>query len=208
MANMLPRDERYRSPLSGGPYGVSPRSMPSRDFDVALQQAQYGVQAPDYLNYAPGPHTPPSMPMNYPPQQRYDEMALYNNDNSNTTQELMRRTNLAVSLANHNVNPRSNVSMVHPMMCMNGRFPVDFRTPKTLEEIKLLESTQIDRILQEYKIPHDTRSLLNILASSGVRVNSDNVSSGRLRQAKLQLLFEHLGATRVVEEGGFKRSRY
>ncbi|WEW55136.1 hypothetical protein PRK78_000564 [Emydomyces testavorans] len=207
MANMFPRDERYRSALSGGPYGVNPRTMPSPDIDVALQQAQYGIQAHDY-NYALNSHTSPAIPMNYPPQQRYHEMTPHGTDGSNNTQELVRRTNLAVSLANHNVNPRSQVSMVHPMMCADGRFPVDFRTPKTIEEIKLLDSTQIDGILQDYKIPYDTRSLLNILASSGTRVHADNMSSSRLRQAKLQLRFEHLGATRVVEEGGFKRSGY
>ncbi|EER26448.1 hypothetical protein D8B26_003173 [Coccidioides posadasii str. Silveira] len=201
---MLPRDERYRSTLSSVPYGVSPRTMPSRDFDVALQQAQYGIQGQDYASYAHSHHNPPAMPMNYSPQHQHNEMALYTNYGANTTQELVRRTNLAVSLANHNVNPRSHVSLVHPMMHTDGRFPVDFQTPKTIEEIKLLDSTQIDRILQDYKIPHDMRSLLNILASSGIHAGI--VSSGRLRRAKLQLLFEHLGATRVVEEGGFKKS--
>lgn len=143
---MLPRDSRYRSALSGGPYGVNPRRMPSTDFDIALQEAQYGVRTHDYANYALGPHTHSPMPMNYPPQQRYDEMVTYSNhscnnysNNSESTQDVVRRTNLAVSLANHNVNPRSHVSQVHPMMCPDGGYPMDFQTPKMIEEIKLLD---------------------------------------------------------------------
>lgn len=143
--NMLPRDTRYRSTLSGGPYGVNPRRMPSMDFDIALQEAEFGVRPHDYPPYSPSPHPLNHMPMPYPPHHRYDEMVVYGNgnhsfsNNMESTQDLVRRTNLAVSLANHNVNPRSHVAQVHPMMCLDGGYPADFQTPMMIEDIKLLD---------------------------------------------------------------------
>lgn len=65
--------------------------------------------------------------------------------------------------------------------------------------------TQLDRILQEYKLPYDTRSIINSTNSNLLRDGRDSISSSRLRQAKLQILFEHLGASRIVEQERQKR---
>jgi hypothetical protein len=50
------------------------------------------------------------------------------------------RTNLAVALANSNINGRAQYSQIHPMMCVSGDFPKDFRLPKTVESFKALDS--------------------------------------------------------------------
>lgn len=54
--------------------------------------------------------------------------------------ELVRKTNLAVALANHNISHRAQFSQIHPMMCPDGRFPGDFQIPKTVESVKLFDS--------------------------------------------------------------------
>ncbi|KAM5443447.1 hypothetical protein MferCBS31731_001220 [Microsporum ferrugineum] len=248
---MLPRgDERFRSSaLPGRTYGLDPRTMTANDLGIALQHAQEGVQGYDSFGDHSNmrhPHNPPS-PYGY--NQRQEEQLNYSTNqcgiphplrnghiqnssigqNDTTLPELVRRTNLAVSLANHNINPRSQFTQVHPMMCFDGRFPTDFRSPKTVESVKLLDGkiyishshliklstfiliteskgTQLDRILQEYKLPYDTRSIMSTLSSNLLRDGRDSISSSRLRQAKLQILFEHLGASRIVEQERQKRS--
>ncbi|KAK2877061.1 hypothetical protein FQN49_001445 [Arthroderma sp. PD_2] len=224
---MLPRGDRYRSsPLPGGPYGLDPRTMTPNDIEIALQQAQQGAQGYDCFGEHPSMrHSLNSAsPYSYPPRQ--EEQLNYGasqhgiphhlgNSPSQSANigphdtnlpELVRRTNLAVSLANHNINPRSQFTQVHPMMCFDGRFPTDFRSPKTVESVKLLDVTQLDRILQEYKLPYDTRSIMSSTSSNLLRDSRDSISSSRLRQAKLQILFEHLGASRIVEQERQKRS--
>jgi hypothetical protein len=67
------------------------------------------------------------------------------------------------------------------------------------------KDTQLDRILQEYKLPFDIRSVLAATASN-VRSVGEPMNSSRLRQAKLQILFEHLGANRIIEQERLKRS--
>ncbi|EFQ99646.1 hypothetical protein MGYG_02659 [Nannizzia gypsea CBS 118893] len=224
---MIPRGgERHRaSALPGGAYGIDPRSMSSSDVGIALQQAQQGVQGFDFGDHSNmRHHLDPTTPFTaFNPQQerqpghgaghRGVSHHLGNGfmQNSNIGQndpalaELVRRTNLAVSLANHNINPRSQFTQVHPMMCFDGRFPTDFRSPKTVESVKLLDVTQLDRILHEYQLPYDTRSIINSTNSNLLRDSRDMISSSRLRQAKLQILFEHLGASRIVEQERQKR---
>ncbi|OAL74253.1 hypothetical protein A7D00_2285 [Trichophyton violaceum] len=222
---MLPRggDRHRTSALPGGAYGIDPRSMTASDVGIALQQAQQGVQGFDFGDHPNMRHQlDPNSPYYNP---RQEEQLNYNGgqhgvphhlgngfmQNPNIAQndtalaELVRRTNLAVSLANHNINPRSQFTQVHPMMCFDGRFPTDFRSPKTVESVKLLDVTQLDRILQEYKLPYDTRSIINSTNSNLLRDGRDSISSSRLRQAKLQILFEHLGASRIVEQERQKR---
>ncbi|EEQ32753.1 conserved hypothetical protein [Microsporum canis CBS 113480] len=133
--------------------------MTANDLGIALQHAQEGVQGYDFFGDHSNmrhPHDPPS-PYGY--NQRQEEQLNYGTNqrgiphpfgnghiqnssigqNDTTLPELVRRTNLAVSLANHNINPRSQFTQVHPMMCFDGRFPTDFRSPKTVESVKLLD---------------------------------------------------------------------
>lgn len=58
---------------------------------------------------------------------------------------------------------------------------------------KLVDS-QLDRILQGYKLPYDSRSVLTSL-----RMPGEALTSSRMRQAKLQILYEYIGAMRIVE---------
>jgi hypothetical protein len=74
--------------------------------------------------------------------------------------------------------------------------------PTDAEPVK---DTQLDRILQEYKLPFDTRSVAAAASFNGRGVG-ESTSSSRLRQAKLQILFEHLGANRIIDQERLKRS--
>ncbi|KAL2363575.1 hypothetical protein RJZ56_003502 [Blastomyces dermatitidis] len=118
-----------------------------------------------------------------------------------STQEQVRRTNLAAALANGIVSPRASHMQLHPMMCADGRFPADFQVPRTVEGVLLLDNTQLDRILQDYKLYTDARSLLLTLPPRhrSTLVNA-RCSSSRFRQAKLHILLEYLGAVRIVED--------
>ncbi|EQL36240.1 hypothetical protein BDFG_02210 [Blastomyces dermatitidis ATCC 26199] len=118
-----------------------------------------------------------------------------------STQEQVRRTNLAAALANGIVSPRASHMQLHPMMCVDGRFPADFQVPRTVEGVLLLDNTQLDRILQDYKLYTDARSLLLTLPPRhrSTLVNA-RCSSSRFRQAKLHILLEYLGAVRIVED--------
>jgi hypothetical protein len=137
MAHLHPRDERYRSPLPGGPFSIDSRGMSSRDIADAIQHAQFGIQPQEFI-YGPAAPIRPRSP--YPPgPPRFEDMANgYNHELH--VHELVRKTNLAVSLANHNISPRAQYTQVHPMMCSDGKFPVDFQVPKTVEAVKLLDS--------------------------------------------------------------------
>ncbi|PGH04019.1 hypothetical protein GX51_03689 [Blastomyces parvus] len=118
-----------------------------------------------------------------------------------STQEHVRRTNLAAALANGIVSPRTSYMQLHPMMCADGRFPADFQVPVTVEGVLLLDNTQLDRILQDYKLYSDARSLLLTLPPRyrNTLVNA-RCSTSRFRQAKLHILLEYLGAVRIVED--------
>ena len=58
------------------------------------------------------------------------------------TEEIVRWTNLAVSLANQNIHPKSQFTLVQPIICRDGSFPADFRAPKTMEAVKLFDSME------------------------------------------------------------------
>jgi len=101
-----------------------------------------------------------------------------------------------------------------PKMCADGRFPPDFRTLKTVEELKVMDrkrrilstylslliiviATALDRILRAYVLPTDLRSL---------RLTSrDSVSTKTAHQAKLCTLFDFLGAVQISERERMKR---
>lgn len=151
--DMLRSEGRYRSsPLASSSSALDPRAMAIRDMDIALQHARHGIDGlgPDYFSsentrYGGGPSSAP-------PVAAYETTALspsrledtirYSRETPRGSEldELVRRTNLAVSLANQNIHPKSHFAQMHPMMCSDGKPPADFRCPKTLESVKLLDS--------------------------------------------------------------------
>ncbi|KAK5156810.1 hypothetical protein LTR04_005577 [Oleoguttula sp. CCFEE 6159] len=106
-------------------------------------------------------------------------------------EEMVRRTNLAVHFANERVTHNMRYAQLHPAMCRDGRFPVDFRMPKTVEEVKVMDPSKLDRILQAYGLPADLRSL-NL-------TSRDGVSTKRAQSAKLTTLYDSLGARSLAE---------
>ncbi|KAK2786839.1 hypothetical protein FQN51_003484 [Onygenales sp. PD_10] len=211
MARIFAREERHR-PHHRPTWAHQPLS--SQEIDIALQHAQqeadFTVPDPSFndgMPFHPGPgrmNFQPHMP--FQSHHRFDHMASY--DYELSVQELVRRTNLAASLANGVISPRAHYMQVYPMMRADGKFPADFRMPKTVESIWLLDTTQLDRILQEYKLPFETRTLLASLPSSARHaLGTLGSSSTRFRAAKLHILFEHLGAIRIVDGSGNRSGR-
>lgn len=125
---------------------MDPRTIPGHNIDAAFEQARYGLHGPEYygdrLRYGvPNPLQPrPPFASGMPGAggARFDDMAGYNHEME--LNERVRKTNLAVALANHNVSHRAHFMQVHPMMCADGRFPADFSAPKTSELVKLFDS--------------------------------------------------------------------
>ncbi|PGH18048.1 hypothetical protein AJ79_00674 [Helicocarpus griseus UAMH5409] len=207
------RPHHQRPDQFPGMFACPPPQLAPQEVDIALRHAQQGLQQQ--------PFVPGAMQHWQQPQQHQQaqflqppfangaicpcpaDMVNFNNNGGHewNIQELVRRTNLAAALANGIVSPRANYMQLHPMMCADGRFPVDFQVPRTVEGVMLLDNTQLDRILSEYKLHFDTRSLL---VSLPPRFRSSLVNTmspiSRFRQAKLQLLLEYLGASRIVED--------
>ncbi|KAK2767782.1 hypothetical protein FQN54_003941 [Arachnomyces sp. PD_36] len=244
-------DDGYRPSLSPGskPYRMDHRGITAHDIDAALEHARYGLHAEpipgDGSRYTLGGN---GVPVPLPSRAPYTSARFDDNGNnipyggSNNTghnqhqhqqpprnsihheidlNETVRKTNLAVALANHNISHRAQFSQIHPMMCPDGRFPVDFQIPRTVESVKLFDNTQLDRILQAYRLPFENRVLLALSSShhqhsphhhhssrggsGGGSRDGGDISSSRMRQIKLQVLFEHLGAVRIVEHEKLKR---
>ncbi|PGH35176.1 hypothetical protein GX50_01988 [[Emmonsia] crescens] len=198
-----------------GMFTFQPPPLSSQEIDIALHHAQQGVeqQQQQQQPYLPGV-VHQTNPLQHPHYSSFSGggsirspfITSSNSDNhhhhsesSMNTQEQVRRTNLAVALANGIVSPRASYIQLHPMMCVDGRFPADFQGPRTVEGVLLLDNTQLDRILQEYKIYSDARSLLVSLPLC-LRSTNTMRSTSRLRQAKLHILLEYLGAVRIVED--------
>ena len=150
---MLRHEGRYRSsPPSHSPLQLDPRILGIRDIDIALQHARHGIDArgSDYIsseNTWRGERrssTPP-YDVNALSPLFVEDTVRYKRGTSRGSEldELVRRTNLAVSLANQRIHPTSHYAQLHPMMCSDGKFPTDFRSPKTVESVKLLDSMLI-----------------------------------------------------------------
>ncbi|KAA6408046.1 MAG: hypothetical protein FRX48_08397 [Lasallia pustulata] len=65
---------------------------------------------------------------------------------------------------------------------MDGTYPADFRYPKRVDSVKILDNSQLDRIMQAYNLPHDRTSLQGA-------ANLEPVSSTRARIAKLHISY-------------------
>lgn len=68
--------------------------------------------------------------------------------------------------------------------------------------IATFSDAQLDRILQAYRLPLDLRS---VHTSTNPR---ESLSSSRVRQGKLNILLEFLGAARILEHDRLKRGMY
>ena len=119
-------------------------------------------------------------------------------------QEVVRRTNLAAALANGQIRPRASYAQLHPMMTPDGRYPADFSLARTLDSFRSLESTALDRILAAYRLPLDLRGVLGKAATRG----GAGPSAGDARVAKVLVLYEYLGAVRLLEYERLRRSFY
>ncbi|KAE9988731.1 hypothetical protein EG327_003252 [Venturia inaequalis] len=126
---------------------------------------------------------------------RYENLAA-----SKGSTEKIDRTNLAVQLVNGQISPSAKCAQIQPKMMREGRFPSDFRTPRTADDMQAMESSTIERILLAYSLPTDLRSF----RMSGV----ENPSSKVIKQAKLCTLFDFLGATRLADHERMKAEKW
>ncbi|KAF2398284.1 hypothetical protein EJ06DRAFT_523136 [Trichodelitschia bisporula] len=114
------------------------------------------------------------------------------------TDEVVRRTNLAVQLVNGQIAHSARYAQVQPKICRDGRFPNEFRAPKTVEELRSMDPSSLDRVLGAYQLPTDMRSL---------RLTSRDTASSKVANlAKLCTLFDFLGASRIADHERLKRN--
>ncbi|MCJ1386645.1 hypothetical protein MMC17_009771 [Xylographa soralifera] len=216
--------DAYRS-LPGTPMGMDPRSMSGSEVHMAMNQVRTGMDAPDYFHHpgrTPYPQYNGGMTAttSYPGDFESDR-TMAPHDLEMGSPELNHRinaTNLAAQLANSQVSYSTKYGKLYRKVwpnslrglaaddftahiCEDGRYPGDFNIPKTVETIRLLEGSSLDRIFQAYRLPVDIRPL-----GSGNPHMRDGISSARLRQAKVLALFEYLGAWKIVEHERLKRT--
>jgi hypothetical protein len=107
------------------------------------------------------------------------------------------RTNLLVQFVNGQITWAAKYGQLQPKMCSDGRFPPDFQSAKTVEEVKVIDPTTLDRILRSYGLPTDLRSL---------QLSSRDSPSTRIAlEAKLCTLFDFLGAAQISDRQRRKR---
>ncbi|TAQ89303.1 hypothetical protein B7494_g2384 [Chlorociboria aeruginascens] len=110
------------------------------------------------------------------------------------------RTNVCAQIANNMINMRMYYAELHPKLQANGCFPVDFQTPKRLEDFMSMEAIAIDRLLTAYSLPRDYTQSRRPLHGLNLRVDSVTLPE-TARESKLRTLFEFLG----VEVGEDRR---
>ncbi|OCL01659.1 hypothetical protein AOQ84DRAFT_426642 [Glonium stellatum] len=180
----LPLDDYHRS-LPPSPYDMDPRDP--RVMNAAFDACRMGMDGPEYFGalgmgpFANRSHSQGPYPSGY-------------------DQEMMMgasQQNIDDLFVNGQVTYAARYGQLQPKMCADGRFPPDFRTAKTVEEVKVMDPTALDRILRAYVLPTDLRSL---------RLTSrDSVSTKTAQQAKLCTLFDFLGAVQISERERVKR---
>ncbi|KAF2263759.1 hypothetical protein CC78DRAFT_581143 [Lojkania enalia] len=174
-------------------FNIDPRDPRSMSF----ASNRLGMEGPDYIGVVGmGPFGDRSQGSTFMPPEFEPEMM----SNQQQIDELVRKTNLTVQLVNGQIAPSARYGQLQPKMCSDARFPEEFRVPRTIEEIKTMDPSSVDRILRAYGLPTDLRSL---------RLTSqDFVNSRMTRQAKLCILFDFLGATQISEREKMKRTGY
>ncbi|KAL9576537.1 MAG: hypothetical protein Q9212_007014 [Teloschistes hypoglaucus] len=157
--------DAYRS-MPGTPLGMEPRGAHAVDLAAAMNHARMGIDGQDYFLGA----------------QRFSPGAMGPRDNR------------VAALLNGAILAPAKFAQVHPLRCDDGTYPADFQAPKTVEAMKILDNSQLDRIMQAYRLPLDLQSM-----NSSGRYARDATSSSRVRQGKLHNLWEFLGAYQLLE---------
>ncbi|KAF2205023.1 hypothetical protein GQ43DRAFT_468609 [Delitschia confertaspora ATCC 74209] len=176
-----PRDPRIaRSPFDSG--RTSMGLDPTDYFGAAVGLSSYGGR-----RHSGGLYTPSAFDaemMMGPSYQNVDD--------------LVRRTNLLAQFVNSQISYAARYGQLQPKMCGNGKFPEDFRVPKTVEEVRVMHPSTLDCILRAYGLPTDLRSLH--------LTSRDNIGPKAAHQAKLCTLFDFLGATQISERQRMRRA--
>ncbi|KAF2231653.1 hypothetical protein EV356DRAFT_286580 [Viridothelium virens] len=192
---------RCPQPMPGTPvYGIDTRaSVPySPMMNEAIQYAHNGVE-PDCYG-GPATYNNWGSPYPYGSQGMGGDYDAYHPIPGPALDEQIRRHNLAVALVNSQLNSSARYGQLQPMMCRDGRFPDDFRLPKTIEEVKVIDPTRLERILHAYGLPTDLRTLRY--------TSRDRFSPKHAQMAKLATLFDFLGATRLSDHLRRKSALY
>lgn len=158
MMSLRSHQEPYRS-LPGTPMGMDPRTLATMDIGPSLNHARSSLQVDDYFSGTPRygtvmrPRSPYPGVAEFEQEQQHiaasQEMAM--NSLAHVINRCVRRVrytddtdparnNLAASLINVQISPTAKYAKIFPHMCDDGSFPVDFRTPKTVETMRVLDS--------------------------------------------------------------------
>ncbi|KAL8732881.1 MAG: hypothetical protein Q9166_002482 [cf. Caloplaca sp. 2 TL-2023] len=199
--------------------GMDPRGPHSMDLAAAMNHARTGLENPsgDYFLGAPqyqaGVMRPRSPMISLSGHDSYHGNGLGMNGNHNNPlafrerererdmEDFVRKENRVAALLNGAILPPAKYAQVHPLRCDDGSFPADYRLAKTVEAMKVLDNSQLDRIMQSYRLPLDLRSL----HPTGHQPR-DSTSSSKVREKKLHQLWEFLGAYHLLEyERAMKR---
>ncbi|KAI4146041.1 MAG: hypothetical protein L6R39_003615 [Caloplaca ligustica] len=224
-----PTHEAYRS-MPGTPMGMDGRGSRTMDLAAAMDHSRLGLDGGDYFLGAPrfpAGTLRPRSPMVPVPGQDWDHDHTYsaggpmNNalgfrerDRERDLEDFIRKENKVAALLNGAILAPAKYAQVYPLRCDDGTFPTDFKSAKTVDTMRTLDSEhpdvpsvsslppqkahirirvfhllQLDRIMQAYRLP--------IVMNGGTGPNS--TSSSRVRQAKLYSLWEFLGAYHILE---------
>ncbi|KAL5396979.1 hypothetical protein PMIN06_003767 [Paraphaeosphaeria minitans] len=112
--------------------------------------------------------------------------------------ELIRRTNLMVQFVNSKIWPGARYCQLQPKMCHGAKFPPEFRIPKTVDEMRAMDPSSVDRVLRAYNLPTDLRSFRTMTQGT--------INPRTVHQAKLCTLFDFIGATQISERQRNKRN--
>ncbi|KAI4166160.1 MAG: hypothetical protein LQ342_000046 [Letrouitia transgressa] len=144
--------EAYRS-LPGTPVGIDPRGAGTMGFDVG----DYFSNNPRFGPGAMRPRSP--FPIDYEHENGLARNRSYGPDQESWKEEIWRRDNKLACLLNGAIPPYAKYALVHPMKGKDGEYPVDFRHPKTVDTMRVLDNSQLDRIMQAYCLPLDLRPI-------------------------------------------------
>ncbi|KAH7419750.1 hypothetical protein BKA64DRAFT_752268 [Cadophora sp. MPI-SDFR-AT-0126] len=117
--------------------------------------------------------------------------------------DMIRRVNLGVQLANSIVSPHMLHAEVHPKISDNGvdrgQYPREFEHPRRVEWFLSLDSATLDRICQAYGLPPGGYSssynnpIFNNFREEFPRSWGPSYSSDTAREYRLLNLFQYLG---------------
>lgn len=149
----------YRS-MPGTPLSVDPRTMAQADVDMAMNHVRIGLEVPDYFGsgarYSAGPCPRSPYPAGYEQEpynayqaelDRADHILRYIRLGVLFTKPILtfahHRTNLAATMCNMALTHRTPYGQIYPHLSIDGTYPADFRYPKRLDSVKILDSKQL-----------------------------------------------------------------